>query len=1368
MTAWGRPLQIVLGFCITLSSVTGSPLIADSAGPRPLDMIALTYLLSGYGGVISGRVTETDGITAISGVTITAYQPDGAFVAQGYSWDDGMYWLVVPAGQYVLDAVGPAGSLFHPMTYDNLPGAITASSSLALATPVDVPASQVVGDKNFRLLEQEGIHLISPNGGESWTAGQSVTVWWTSAGLAPDLGVMLLIRRGAGGSGAILSGGSLGAGQLTITVPTWLGDRADYLVEVWAVDDLYTIRASDTADGPISISGSGEIISLDVNTPADQPSTVWAAGSMSDITWTAVGMSGDVAVQILDTQRLIAMPAPNPTPPVESHSLTWAIPANIGNGTHYRILLMPPSMAGAVPFDLSPEFEITGSADRPTVAITQPNGGETWPAGSSQQVCWSCSELGSSVQLLLMRSERVQSGLAFPQAATGCTDVSICPHVGDGEDYKVAAFVNTSNGLLLSDQSDGAFRITDSVPTPWLVITSPLGGENWVNGEPNAITWDTNAGAGYTVTVTLIIEGGTRIGLASVPAQDMQHVWTTCAYREDSSGNRIELSLQAPGCPAIVSTSGPFDRLQGAPVPAVSVVSPNGGESVSVGESLPIQWQTDATEGSSCVDIYKGGSIYQSLGCFPAGQTSCEWYLTADDEPGSDYTVKVRVQRDQCGSFDISDESDAPFAIHRPIISGAVTDALGTPLQGIIVEARRLEPGSMSEAYTQAYAVTNANGEYTLAGAPPGDYRLRAGGELEWGIQPAVQEPASEHWYERVDWTFGYDNAEGLCASRGGYLATLTSQAENDWVWSNVPDPSWCTIGGTDRQTEGTWVWPNGEPFAFTNWAPGQPDNYTHRADLLSLGTPDGQWYDGTDIWRFVCEYDGPSAPDFLANYARLYYPGTPYSSEGTVIELGETDSLTGFDFALPAGSGITGRILTPEGTGFAGAALQAWSTQWGRGDDNSFGATSGPDGTYRIRHLPVGTYYLWMGPRSCPPAPAYIPELYNGHYAGADADLIVITSPQVIAGADFTLEIGGTISGQIRIDSVGAEGFEVWALGSREAGHLSALTDANGEYSVCGLPPDDYIMYTNQYVTLPPDPPYYSPEVYSNKLTFGSADLVQLLPGVHVSGIDFTLDCAGTIQGTVYDEGTNNPLPGANMNLFVWDGANANGIPLCFQTDAFGSYAIHIRPGTYLVSARRPGFLEEYYDRSFTPETATSLTLTTCQDTLSGIDIHLNPAHTISGTVFHNGTLDPIPGASVVALPDPPVPGISSTAITNGTGAFTLEGLPEGAYTLTTCATGYLCKATSATVSGSDVTGMVIELDETPGPDLDGDGDVDQTDFGFFESCASGPAIPDNGSSTCQRADSDEDGDVDMADFAVFQRCWSGENNPANPNCAN
>jgi hypothetical protein len=67
---------------------------------------------------------------------------------------------------------------------------------------------------------------------------------------------------------------------------------------------------------------------------------------------------------------------------------------------------------------------------------------------------------------------------------------------------------------------------------------------------------------------------------------------------------------------------------------------------------------------------------------------------------------------------------------------------------------------------------------------------------------------------------------------------------------------------------------------------------------------------------------------------------------------------------------------------------------------------------------------------------------------------------------------------------------------------------------------------------------------------------------------------------------------------------------------------------------------------------------------------------------------------------------------------------------------------------------------------DLDHDGDVDQTDFGLFQACLTGPGLFPT-ETTCQDARLDEDVDVDQEDLRIFEACLRGSNVPADPNCA-
>jgi hypothetical protein len=68
---------------------------------------------------------------------------------------------------------------------------------------------------------------------------------------------------------------------------------------------------------------------------------------------------------------------------------------------------------------------------------------------------------------------------------------------------------------------------------------------------------------------------------------------------------------------------------------------------------------------------------------------------------------------------------------------------------------------------------------------------------------------------------------------------------------------------------------------------------------------------------------------------------------------------------------------------------------------------------------------------------------------------------------------------------------------------------------------------------------------------------------------------------------------------------------------------------------------------------------------------------------------------------------------------------------------------------------------------DFERDGDVDDVDLQHFKDCMTGEAIAQE-QTNCANAKLDGDDDVDLSDFGIFQWCLSGENNLADPNCAN
>ena len=96
---------------------------------------------------------------------------------------------------------------------------------------------------------------------------------------------------------------------------------------------------------------------------------------------------------------------------------------------------------------------------------------------------------------------------------------------------------------------------------------------------------------------------------------------------------------------------------------------------------------------------------------------------------------------------------------------------------------------------------------------------------IEW----PVADGGNGHLYEVVlNSDLGWDAAQASAAAGGGYLVTIRSGEEQDFVQSLMLDTAAPTGGfwiGLIEQGEGNWNWATGEAFQFNNWAPEQPDN---------------------------------------------------------------------------------------------------------------------------------------------------------------------------------------------------------------------------------------------------------------------------------------------------------------------------------------------------------------------------------------------------------------------------------------------------------------------------------------------------------------------------------------------------------------
>ena len=134
-------------------------------------------------------------------------------------------------------------------------------------------------------------------------------------------------------------------------------------------------------------------------------------------------------------------------------------------------------------------------------------------------------------------------------------------------------------------------------------------------------------------------------------------------------------------------------------------------------------------------------------------------------------------------------------------------------------------------------------------------------------------------WKEAGDGRFSlvsgfltWAQAKAAAEEAGGHLATFTSQEEWDVALGslepNALNPvTGALIGATDADEEGIGTWVTAETSAFSNWADGQPDDFSN-SDVAEVsggfGVMLGKWFDtGAGVARegYLLQIGYPTDP---------------------------------------------------------------------------------------------------------------------------------------------------------------------------------------------------------------------------------------------------------------------------------------------------------------------------------------------------------------------------------------------------------------------------------------------------------------------------------------------------------------------------
>ncbi len=377
-------------------------------------------------------------------------------------------------------------------------------------------------------------------------------------------------------------------------------------------------------------------------------------------------------------------------------------------------------------------------------------------------------------------------------------------------------------------------------------------------------------------------------------------------------------------------------------------------------------------------------------------------------------------------------------------------------------------------------------------------------------------------------------------------------------------------------------------------------------------------------------------------NYERQSYSGPPVS----VTPPGTT---SGINVAMSAGGQITGKV-TSASDGFAAANVEVFANGVGAGGS----ANTNASGEYTISGLSTGSYTVEFDP------------FFEGLYLRQFARDVSVAAGSTTSGIDAVLPIGGKITGRVtKSGGTGLANINVCAANSE--GGECGTTNANGEYTISGLPSGSY------YVDFSPGG---EGGAYLSQLYEGG--MVAVAAGSTTLGINTEMHPGGVLTGKVTAAAGGATLAnvevcaeGRTIVLRICTTTSATG-EYAFSGIPSGSYGVHFSPEYGGGHYREGGnYLPQYYDDTTSYSEAEVVSVVAGGAPTSGVDAELVSGGQITGmvTAAAGGTAL----ANIrVCLGEPPVSEGFSCAITNSEGEYTIWGLSSGSYDVQFSRGGY------------------------------------------------------------------------------------------------
>ncbi len=480
------------------------------------------------------------------------------------------------------------------------------------------------------------ITVTSPNGGDQWIVGNLRTITWTSTNLSASANVIIELNRNyPAGGWETITASTVNDGSHSFTVGGSASSNVRIRIRTVATSAI-TGSISDLSDADF------EIIEPSITVLTPNGGEVWIEDEVREITWTSVGVSGSVNIEI------------NRAFPGGAWQNVVSNTAN--DGTHDWTVTFPGSTACRVRIYRSSMSSISDTSDanftiiQPLITITYPNGGEQFVPGDSVNITWTYSAVPNLFDVHFNRTYPSGTWELLYAATTQELDH---PWIVTGPVSSTCRIrVRNTNQASRFDYSNSNFSIVN----PFIVLDRPDGGESWTAGTADTVEWHSTGGI---PDVIIELDRNFPSGLwetlvASTPNDTIEFVNVT-----GPATTQARLRISSVTDSTVMDTSdSEFTIIVNE---SLTLVSPNGGEVFYVGNQATVDWLSTGSISDVRVLLDRD---------YPSGTFDTLLASTTNDGTESfavtaPVSTLCRLRIESLVDAGTADESDADFEIRQ-------------------------------------------------------------------------------------------------------------------------------------------------------------------------------------------------------------------------------------------------------------------------------------------------------------------------------------------------------------------------------------------------------------------------------------------------------------------------------------------------------------------------------------------------------------------------------------------------------------------------------------------------------------------------------------------------------------------------------